>query len=195
MEPLFKTYKFGKLAAGLCIMALLASSWSASAMETDATGRTITPEIITKNFNQNLSLLKKSIKEKNVQDLIDLVNKQSDSLIRSYQILGGPNRDRLMQEKREIRLRGHFIKADQDRLEQIEKELNNMDKNGMLPKEAANVWDSITNLQNAIDSLSPQTQDDKDVNRLILQHLEFYSAMLNMIGLENPEATRKKDNQ
>jgi|GEM_PF-6226710 len=175
-------------------MALLAIAWRPIVAEEDASGRTITLEIITKNFDQNMDLLKKEIREQNVQDLIDVVRKQARSLSQSYLIHGGGNRDRLMQEKRDLRLKTHFIKADQDRLIEIDKEINAMDPNGMLSNESAALNSSISDLQDAVNALAPITPEDKDVNRLILQHLEFYSAAMTLAGLNDVKSgsTSKK---
>jgi hypothetical protein len=151
----------------------------ASAKENDDTGFAEVSE----KFVRNMKLLSTLMLEPESQKMMQAVIGQSDDLVRIYRSGNADSKRESKLRRKEIMTeRDGLSDSDQRKLQKAEDDLRRLDPDGQFNKAKTQVQKTVSELQRNLGQIYTQDSDQKDLIRIIRQHLTFYNSALSKLN-------------
>ncbi|NJK91782.1 MAG: hypothetical protein HC904_08150 [Blastochloris sp.] len=138
---------------------------------------------VSAKFVRNMRLLESLLEDAESKKMMTAVIGQADSLSSAYRAgNAGSRREDILKLRELMKQRETLKEADQKRLQKLQDEVNKRDEDGQFSKGRSSINASIGELQKKLGHIYTTDSQQKDVIRLIRQHLQFYTSALGRLS-------------
>jgi hypothetical protein len=171
------------LFSGLCLLLAFGAKLQAQDLDVIRNSNNIDLSQITDAFTRNMTLLDKSLSNAMYNDethqmMLAVIAKAGD-ISRYYRSGGGAAvRRKQLDQQENLKRRYGFSKADQSRLDEMAKQIQSTDPDGMFSKARGDLGRSIGELQRCLGLYQTSDVTIMDIIRLIQEHLQYYQTAM-----------------
>jgi hypothetical protein len=180
-QALFK--RIIMLFTGMCLLLAFGVKLQAQDLDTIRNSSNIDLSQITDAFIRNMTLLDKSLANAMYDDethqmMLAVIAKAGD-ISRYYRSGGGAAmRRKQLDQQENLKRRSGFSKADQAKLDELTKQIQSTDPDGMFGKARGDLSRSIGELQRCLGLYQTSDVTVMDIIRLVQEHLQYYQTAM-----------------